>query len=137
MCLRVVTNKNPKSQGYGWKVFDARPGGLYSLTMDYTRLRPINQWIFSIAAKDSFLAKNEPGFHIYLSLKDAVAVSKLGFWKQPLGSVWKYATVRKVFYRNATIQGRGDGGFTPGNQCRVVVAQQIYIPAVGNEIYSL
>jgi hypothetical protein len=122
MCLQKVSPVKPEPNGYGYKVLIVDGDTLLSACMGTT-----NPWRTWIKANVSIYGDNEVGFHIYRTREKAEQCIR---WYDNLysGHEIKHRPNYRVFkveYRQATLQGIGDGGFT--KNAKVIVAQEMFI----------
>jgi hypothetical protein len=112
MCLNIITSREPKKEGVGWKVFREKPwlgGELYSVITD----NPVTLSVWLTAG--SCKLPEGPGFHIYTDMKDA----RYLLWSCP------NLVMKRVRYREATVKGLGDGGWN--YNAEVVVALKMFV----------
>jgi hypothetical protein len=122
MCIAQVSSEKPKPNGYGYKVMIVDGDNIRSAFMN-----TVNPWRMWIKASPSIYGDNEVGFHIYRTREKAEQCIRWYddlYSKHLLSSRPNYR-VFKVKYRQATLQGIGDGGFT--KNAKVIVAQEMYI----------
>jgi hypothetical protein len=122
MCIAEISQVKPKPSGVGYKVLIVDGDSLRSACMG-----TVNPWRTWIKASPSIFGGNQVGFHIYATREKAEQCIR---WYDNLYHSHKISQrpnyrVFKVQYRQATLQGIGDGGFT--KNARVIVAQEIYI----------
>lgn len=109
MCLSVRSHVKPRATGIGWKVFRNDGGALRGIICDGGPL-PVKTWLIAKGRT------REAGFHIYKNRSDATKRAGLNC---------TYYVMRRVLYRRAYLQGKGDGGWN--NAAPVVIAKEMYI----------
>jgi hypothetical protein len=120
MSVHNVSPIKPKATGFGYKVYKVLDGGkLESSFMEFPM--PRRTWVKA----EVEAGMHQAGFHIYLQREKA---EQNVLWHERLWSKNTNAPIYKVFkvkYREAKIQGIGDGGYT--DNARVVVADEIFV----------
>lgn len=122
MCLTSIDSIKPVEVGTGWKVFRVHKfkPEIRSSYIDQTH----TPGIWSQAIGDG----SEAGFHIYKNRRDARLCKK--WWDKAHCDRLFTAVIKKVIYKDAFLQGSGDGGYVSqfvDYPVKVVVAKQMMI----------
>ena len=122
MCMDKVSKIKPKSEGYGYKVFNLRDEDekLYGEFVRQDKVRPVEMWLnsrnYSVQKRMGVVSpirgKYPVGWHIFKSLEG------IKNWVNDVDA--DYIAIKRVRYRQAHTEGTIDG-------YKTVVAKEIYI----------